>query len=357
MAARDFSPSVILDAQVALDQMYATPNTAKTSLLAGRAETARAVLPRQTARTVDRLLGNKVVGVQAFFYRSGAADIEPDDFPDDCDVPVGVQGETFKKDYETSVLAMAGAQVGTNRSDNLIVDADELAESMADICARLRRQLNRNVLIQGFAANAQANLDALINPSWDDTTNTPRITVPDADFTWENLNEFRIVAKNNNFGNFMMLSGRLFNDNAWLAMLNRMNEGERAAYLAYAQRELYFDEADLDDALGRKSAFAIDINSYLFWNTYRSGSTPAVITGNSQIFRWAIPDPSGLQWNNNGQLTPVIYEFEMQADCADRDVQQFHQAEINLSGRLLGGFEFVPEGPTGETGVLYFSNE
>jgi len=237
------------------------------------------------------------------------------------------------------------------------VEADELAESMADICARLRRQLNRNVLIQGFAANAQANLDALINPSWDDTTNTPRITVPDADFTWENLNEFRIVAKNNNFGNFMMLSGRLFNDNAWLAMLNRMNEGERAAYLAYAQRELYFDEADLDDALGRKSAFAIDINSYLFWNTYRSGSTPAVITGNSQIFRWAIPDPSGLQWNNNGRLTPVIYEFEMQADCADRDVQQFHQAEINLAGRLLGGFEFVPEGPNGETGVLYFSNE
>lgn len=359
MAAGDFSASVILEAQHRLSEMYADPTTAKPELLAGAAETARAMLPRQTATAVPRLLGTKTVGAEIWFLRPGATDTASGDWPDDneCGVPTGTQGETVKKDLTTSILAYASGQTRTNRSNNLITEDQEVAETMAHICARLRYQLNRNVLITELEANAQANMDTLMNGAWDYTTNTPRITVPDADFTWENLNEFRIVAKNNNFGNFFFLSGRLFNDNTWLAMLNRMNEGERQAYLAWAQREIMFDERDLDQELGRKSAFAIDQNSYCFWNTYRSSAAPTKIEGTEEIYHWAVPDPTGLVWNNNGRLTPVVYEFEMQVACTGRDAHDFHQASKNMSGRLIGGFEFAPEGPGGETGVLYFSNE
>lgn len=359
MAAGDFTSSVILEAQHRLDEMWATPNTADTAILAGRAETARAMLPRQTARTLDRLTGNKVIGAEVWFYRSGAADIASGSWPADnsCAVPTGAQGETFKADLATTVLAYAGGQVRTNRSNNLITEAEETAKTMNDIMARLRYQLNRDVIITALEAAAQTNMDTFKPAAWDDTTNAPRIVVPDADFTWQNFNEFRIMAKNNNFGNFFMLSGRLFNDDSWLAMLNRMNETERAAYLAYAQRELMFDEVDLDTTLGRKSAFAIDANSYAFWNTYRSSNTPTKIEGTEEVYVWAMPDPSGLVWNNNGRIVPVVYEFEMQVACTGRDSQDFHQASKNISGRILGGFDTVPEGPNGETGVLYFSNE
>lgn len=358
MAAGSFTASVILEAQHRLDEMYASPNTAQPELLAGEAAAARALLPRQTAQTLERTTGGYTVGAEVWFFRPGATDLDSGDWPadNDCDVPAGTEGETVKADIATSILAYATGKTRTNRSNNLITAEEEMAGTMAHICARLRRQLNRDVIISGLEAVAQTNIDTNINSAWDYTTNDPRIVVPEADFKWENLNEFRIVAKNNNFGDFFFLAGRLFNDNAWLAFLNRMNEGERQAYLAWGQREIVFDERDLDSVLTRKSALAIDVNSYAFWNMYRSGATPEVVEGtNYEIWKWALPDPTGLVWNNNGRLTPVVYEFEMQVACTGRDAFDFHQASRTMAGRLIGGFETVPEGPSGETGTLLFA--
>lgn len=354
-----FTDSVFLEAQYRLSEMYANPNTSGTELAAGAAETARAMLPRQTAQALPRTVGGITVGAEVWFFRPAAADIASGSWPadNDCTVPTGSQGSTIKADVATSILAYAGAQTRTNRSNNMLTEAEEMAATMAHICARLRYQLNASVIIPALEANAQTNLDANILSTWDDTTNDPRIVAPIEDFTWSNLNEFRIVAKNNNFGNHFFLGGRLFNDDRWLAQLNQMNEGERAAAKAWAQREIVFDERDLDTVLGRKSAFAIDQNSYCFWNMYRSGATPTPIEGNEQIMRWAVPDPTGLVWSNGGVLTPVVYEFEMQVACTGRDAFDFHQASKNMTGRLIGGLQFVPEGVNGETGILYFSNE
>lgn len=354
-----FTDSVFLEAQYRLSEMYRDPNTAKTELMVGEAEAARAMLARQTGTALPRTTGGITVGAEAWFFRPGAADIAEGSWPadNDCAVPTGTQGSTIKADITTSILAYAGAQTRTNRSDNMLTEAEEMAATMAHICARLRYQLNTSVLIPALEANAQANLDVNILGTWDDTANTPRIVVPAEDFTWNNLNEFRIVAKNNNFGNHFFLSGRLFNDDKWAATLNKMNEGERNQALAWAQREIVFDERDLDTILGRKSAFAIDQNSYMFWNMFRSGAVPTVIEGDSQIFRWAVTDPTNLQWANGGRLTPVVYEFEMQVACVGRDAFDFHQASKNMTGRLLGGLKFIPEGANGETGVLYFAEE
>ena len=222
MAAGDFGASVILEAQHQLNEMYATPSTAKTSLLVGRAEATRALLARQTSQAVPRLTGDKVIGAELWFYRSGAADLASGSWPADnsCSVPAGAEGQTVKVDVATEILAYATGKVKTNRSNNLITQEMEMAETMADICARLRYQLNRNIVITALEANAQENLDDNILDTWEAVNNAPRIVVPKEDFKWENLNEFRILAKNNNFGNFFFLSGRLFNDNTWLAIRN-----------------------------------------------------------------------------------------------------------------------------------------
>lgn len=355
MAAGDFTSSVALDAQIRLEAMYANPNISDTAQKAGTAYAARAVLARQTAQTAMLLNEQgKIVGAQAWYYLSGAADLAEGSVPStsSCDVPTGAQGQTAKQDVDLEMLAWATAQVRTNRSDNLIQDAEEMAKSMADICARLRYQINRNVVLATLNANGQTNLDDFMNNNW--TQSGSHIDVPEADFTWENLNEFRIVAENNNFSDYFFLSGRLFNDNKWLAMLNAQNETFRQQMRAWGENEIYFDTRDLDDYVGTKTAFAVDANSYAFINVSRHGSIPTRIEGEKEIYVWAIPDPTGLVWNKNGVLTPVMYEFEMQLSCSGRDALGFHKATKNLYGRVIGAMKTAPAGQNGETGTLIF---
>ena len=356
MAAGDFANSVILVAQYNLNAMFATPNTAKPELLAGAAGTARALLMNQKSTTIPRLVGDKCVGVELHYIRPNANGDAVVVTPTTCATPVGPEAETLKATYTTTVLVEATATIKDNRCDNLVTFADELAEQTQNLMTQLRKDFNKLIVIPTVAAASQVNIDTFIPATWDDITNSPRITVPTADFTWESFNAFRILAAQNNFSDPIWVSGRLFNDDRWLAGLNRANEGYRQANLAYAQQEMYFDERDLDVTMTRLTAFAIDKNSYAFWNTVRNVPTPREIaTTDGKKFVWVQADPF-LQWNNNGRLSPVLYEMEMQETCVGRDVQKFTQNGYNLYARLIGGFKFAPTGPNGEKGVLQFSN-
>lgn len=358
MAAGDFGASAIQEAQYRLAAMFADPNVSKTEWQAGEAMSARALLPRQTARTLDRLLDGRICeGAEVWFFRPGAADVAEENWPasNDCEVPTGAQGQTVKKDLDTAILAYANATLLDNRCANLITFQEEFAEQVAHIMVRLRRQLNNAVILAGLNSNSQTNIDTLIPTTWDAVTDAPLIVAPPEDFVWQNLNVFRRVAIRNGFGNFFFLSGELFNDDTWMAMLNRMNEGERNAALAWNAREIHFDERDLDVYMTRRTAFAIDANSYAFWNTFRSPAAATMIDSNLQKFVWAQPDPV-LTWNKNGQQTPVIWEMEMQKTCTGTDAYGFNQFTYQVSGRLLGGFVFAPVGVNSETGVLQFSD-
>jgi len=356
MAAGDFTNSVISRAQINLDELFASPNSAKTESLVGAAATARALLMNQRATTVDRLVGNKCVGVEAHYIRPHADGDATVVTPTTCATPIGPEAETLKVNYDTVVLVEATATIKDNRCDNLVSFADELAEQTQNLMTTLRRDLNKIVVIPTVAAASQANIDTFIDATWDATTNTPRIVVPTTDFTWEKFNEFRILAANNNFGDVIWMSGRLFNTDKWLAMLNRNNEGFRNESLAYADQEMYFDERDLDVTMTRKTAFAIDRNSYAFWNTVRNTPTPREIpTADGKKYVWVQADPF-LMWNNNGRLSPVLYEMEMQETCYGRDAQKFTQNSYAVYGRLIGGFKFAPTGPNSEKGVLQFSD-
>lgn len=356
MAAGDFTNSALQLAQVKLEEMFATPNISQTELNVGSASTARALLMKQRSTTVPRLVGDKCVGVEAWYIRPHADGDAVTVTPTTCATPCGSEAETLKATYTTTVLVEAQSKVLDNRCDNLITFAEELTAQQNHMMALLRRDFNKLVVIPTVAAASQANLDTFIDSTWDYTTNTPRIVVPSTDFTWEKFNEFRIVAANNNFGDVIWVSGRLFNDNRWMAQLNRNNEGFRNQAIAYADQEMYFDERDLDVTMTRKTAFAIDQNSYAFWNTVRNSPTPReVTTTDGKTFVWVQADPF-LMWNNNGRLTPVLYEFEMAETCAARDAQKFRQNSYCIYARLLGGFKFAPTGPNSEKGVLQFSD-
>ena len=357
MAAGDFTNSVILRAQINLDEIFASPNTAKPELRAGSASTARALLMRQRSTTVPRLTGNKCVGVEVHYIRPHADGEATVVTPTTCATPIGPEAETLKVNYDTIVLSEATATIKDDRCDNLVNFSEELAEQTQNVMTTLRKDFNRLTVIPTIAAASQANIDTFIDSTWDYTTNTPRITIPEDQFTWENFNEFRILAANNNFGDTIWVSGRLFNTDKWLAGLNRNNEGLRMQQLAYADQEMYFDERDLDQVMTRKTAFAIDLNSYAFWNTVRNTPTPKEVpTADGKKYVWVQADPF-LMWNNNGRLTPVLYEMEMQETCYGRDAQKFTQNSYALYARLIGGFKFAPTGPNSEKGVLQFSNQ
>ena len=352
-----FTASVILDAQIKLSEMFADPNVSNTYMKDGQAMTAMALLPNQRSRVVDVLVGNKIQGVQAWFIRPSADNPSGFTSPTDCDTPEGAAAATVKGDYDSTVLVESAAVVQDNRSDNWVMFPDEMAAQMSAIMAKLRLGLNNLVCIPALNAASQSNMDTFMNSTWDGVSHDPRIVVPIEDFKWENLNEFGIVADNNNFTDWFFLSGRLFNDAKWMAMLNSNNEGERAAARAWLMQEIYFDVRDLDKTMTRKTAFAIDRNCYAFWNTYRSTPTPVEIpAAEGKKFVWVEADPI-LKWNKNGVLTPVLYEFEVAETCVGRDAQLFAQNQYALYGRLIGGFETVPEGPNGETGVLQFSDQ
>lgn len=355
MAAGSFAASEMNVAQVKLEAMFADPNTARTEMQRGEAAASRALLMRQTATSTPILTGDKCVGADVWFYRPGAADATSQvDGLSGCAVPTAVEGETVKVTLETSVLAASSVKLKDNRCDNLINFQEEFMWAQRHVLSENRHKLNTAVIIPGLTAAAQDNLDTMISSTWDDTL--ARIIVPTADFSYKNLNEFRIVAKNNGFSDFFFLSGRLFNDDHWMSMLNRLNETERNQALAWADREIYFDERDLDVTMTKKTAFAVDVNSYIFWNTYRSSSAVTLVDTENQRYQWAITDPF-LTWNDGGRQKPVVHEMEMVKTCTGRDAQGFAQYTYTMWGRILGGFEFVPEGPNAETGVLEFGEE
>ena len=355
MAAGDFTASALLEAQIKLGDMFATPNISQTELLKGSALTARALLARNKGKTIPRLVGDKCVGVEAHFLRTHAENGQDFATPTTCATPCGDESETVKADYATEVLAEAQGKVLDNRCDNIVMFGEELAAVQAHMMSELRYEFNRFVAIPALIAASQANIDTFMDSTWDSVSATPRITIPTTDFSYERFPEFMTVAANNNFGDFFLLSGRLMYAKDWMASINASNEGFRDQAIAFSQLPIYFDTRDLDQTVTRKTLFAVDTNSYVFWNTVRNTSTPREMnTDTGRKWVWVQADPI-MTYMKDGRPAPVLYEFEMQETCVGRDAQKFQQNSYCLYGRLLGGLEFAPTGPNGEKGVLQFS--
>jgi hypothetical protein len=147
MAAGDFTASALQVGQIRLGEMFATPNIAQTELLKGSASTARALLAKNKSRTVPRLVGDKCVGVEAYFLRPHAESGIDFATPTTCTTPCGDESETVKGTYDTVVLAEAQGKVLDNRCDNLVNFGEELAIVQAHMMSQMRFEFNTVVAI------------------------------------------------------------------------------------------------------------------------------------------------------------------------------------------------------------------
>jgi hypothetical protein len=350
-----FSASVINRVIVESNRMFATPNATD----AGTQEPAIAanfLLRNQRARVDEVLTNGQCVGVKAWYFRT--IGIESVESPTTCTTPTGNPAATLSVNYDTGAIAHAAGYVTDARCDH---DMDFFARESAAVIARLLAVVRRDsneYIINALAASAQANVSDFLPDTWDDTTNTPRIDVPDEDFTWENLWAFHAVAANNFLGpDHLMLSGTNFFGDAELQKYLRLNDDGRAGAAAYGDLNMAFDIRQMDGVLGRRSTFSIDRNAYVFWNTTWSSAAPTFnwAAGNEK-WTWTVADPMLMYWRN-GSLVPVMYEVEMTKTCVDRiDATTQLQYRYDYYVRLVGGFETVPAGNAAETGILEFTN-
>ena len=348
MASGDFSTSVLQRLNVEFEEMFNEPNTARTEFIQPAA-VAKALLENQTATADERLESDKCVGVKAWFIR--ASSIGAVSASTDCTIPGGNEAETVSKNFDSAPLAHAAGTAKDHRCNNEVNFIDESKIVLKKIVTDLDRQTNE-LAIARLAAASQVNLDTGIDPNWDDTTESPRILVPQADFTWENLGEFNALVANNNFGNHFWISGRNFYKDYWQATMRTFNDNERSNLKGYESvGGMYFDLRDLDRLMTWKSSFAVDENSYLFWNTATGSSTPTMVDTN--VWEWLVPSPV-LTYNKNGRMVPVMYKIEMQKTCLTRTSLGDRQYSYKYYGRLVGGLEWAPTGPNGEKGVLQF---
>jgi hypothetical protein len=349
MAAGDFSGSTLLRLNVKLEEMFAMPNTSMTEYNEP-AMSARALLASQRANADDRLIGEDCVGVRAWFQRTSA--IGEVSASTDCTTPGGNESETVGTNYDSEILGHFAGTAKDSRCNNELSFIDESANVIRRLIAAQRKKLNTTI-ISRLAAGAQENIDANIDATWDATTDAPAILVPSADFTWDSLGEFLAVAANNKFEETLMLSGRNFYNDWWKANFERLNADGPAGFAAYQASGIFFDLRDLDTALGYKGTFAIDRNSYIFWNTMYSTPTPTQISETKWV--WTVADPE-LSYVKNGVLTPVMYEIEMDKTCSARTTLGKLQFTYKFYLRLIGGFKLAPTGPNDETGVLLFKS-
>lgn len=347
MAAGDFSASTLLRANVRLATMFKSPNTAITEYNEP-AMTARALLTNQTASVDPVLEGSKCVGVKAWFIRTSA--IGEVSAPADCTTPGGNEAETVGQNYDSEVIFHGAGTAKDERCNNEVEFVEESAAIMRRLIAAARKKLN-TLSIQRLAANAQVNLDPNLDQNWDPTTESPRILVPQADFTWDNLGEFEAVVANNKFGEHFYVSGRNFYHDWWKGNYERLNDDGKAAFAAYADQNFFFDLRDMDTVVGNRSTFAVDRNSYVFWNQHSSPSTPTLKDDDTWV--WVVPDPE-LSYVKNGRLVPLMYEIEMKKTCVGRTTLYYRQLSYKFYLRLIGGLRTAPVGPANEKGVLQF---
>lgn len=309
----------------------------------------RALGSTQRARIDERLTGGTCVGIKAWYTRSSSlGDVSA---ASGCSTPGGNQIGTLSKDYDNEVLAPVAGNATDGKCNNYLDFETESRIIVKQLVAKCRKKLNQ-IAIARLGANAQVNLDTMSTSSWDWTSQSPNILIPAADLKWENLGELDAIVSNNNFGDYIGITGRNFYNDQWVQNFLKANADGPAGSLAYGSGEWYFDIRDLDRTLGLYKTFAVDKTAFVFWNTVLS---PAGSMKQIDADTWvtAVQDPD-FKYNKNGVLTPVLYELEVSRTCVGRNANNHKTYTWNYYMRFIGGIQFAPAGPNGETGILSF---
>lgn len=356
MAAGDFLSMNRINVRLAT--MFPGANSAQTELIEP-AFSAQALLQSQTTKVDPILEGSKCVGVKAYFIRTSGQATGIVATSTTCATPCGVEAQTIDKSYDSEILAHDAAFVEDGRCASETGFEEEMAATMARLMASMRKQVNELVLTR-VEANVQVNLDDNIPSTWDDTTDTPIIDVPASEFDKDNVAttfaEMQVTAENNDLPDYLILSGRSLSVLRTVEGWNNLNQDGKqntAAFNSFGS--LFFDSRDLDRVIGRKATFAVAKNAYVFWNTKYDGlsTSPKLTDSTTGTYEWMVADPI-LRYKHNGALVPVMYMVETTRTCIERTPLNEKRYKTCIYMRLIGGFDTIPDGPDGETGILEF---
>lgn len=365
MAAGDFSPSILLDSQAKLLEMWRNPTPSQAEFRRP-VETARALLENQTARTTPVQLGPRVLGQRVYWLKSGDTTITHSGTAApvglDCTLESGTQLESDSETYTDNVFIFKNvALTDTDLNQKNIFSRDEIvAQTLAHAINRIRIAFNTRC-INFLNSSKQPNLDNLVstsdlgNGNWAVNADLATIEIPIGDTKNEDaLVEMETVLRRNDFyDEYMLISGR----NNWRLQYDTSgfkarNDDARSIAATFGQYQLYWDLRNLDDTLNGQNTFAVDPNCYVFANrTYSESILPVQVTENQ--WQYYIEDPE-LMVMENGRMVPLRYEVIYQRKCtarnADTSISFDHQWEV----KLLGQLNLAPAGVLGQTGVMKF---
>jgi hypothetical protein len=338
---------------VMLSNMFANPSGVN-SHLNQPAVMANALLQNQTATAAPILEGGKCVGVKAYYIDSSSiGDVST---PTDCTTPGGNQVGTLSVNYDSAVIADAAGNALDSRCDNEVDFIQESASVITALMANLRKQFNA-VVINATDAASMVNISTALPDTWN--ANNAIIEVPKNEMTWDNLGYLKLTADLNNLSNPIWISGAgNFWGEWWKSNYQRLNNNEAGIFAAFADQNFYFDSRQLDQTIGSAATFAVDQNSYIFWNTVKHTAVPTEysVGSNGKKWVWTIADPL-LTYRVGNSIVPVQYEIEVEESCDSRDTLSFLVKKYKYYARIIGGFKFAPVGAVNsETGVLQFNS-
>lgn len=347
MAAGNFTASASPQILEQLEMMFPRPTMVEAEFN-HPVNTFKALAENQTFRAEERLINGRCEGVRAWFLKGNtdeASETNPSSL--DCTTPDGTQLETSYKDYDNQYPITYTARIDDGKCDNEITFAYESAKALQHAMLKIRKKANEK-FINLLAGNLQANQYAGVADYI--TAGTGNRLVADRDrFNYEMLAELALLAENNRLENYLVISGRNFWVDKYLADARRATTDKNDQARIFGNFKIYWDTRNIDAELGYPATFILNPDVLAFWNTTFSTPTPKQLDEN----RWAftIQDPE-LMWSKNGTLVPIRYEVEYEKVCVGRTSLTEMKFTHTYFVRLLYGLDIAPAGVNGETGIL-----
>lgn len=367
----DFSPSVIPLLRTELDTVFGTKATVNPELTQVPV-TAPFVLSRQTANIQPLFegAGELCVGVKVW-YNTADSVVKPtvstSPIASNCDLTTGDKMSTMAQDYDFNVFQKPSICINDK-------DCDNFSKFMQRSAFLLAHKMT--LMVQSFNDTVINTLEA--NKSVATATNLPDdVTIPVADYTitgadfWKGVGAADTLAILDQLArikglpnNYYIISGKALRVPADLAVKAAANDNQRSFALCFQQRDIVWDEDNLDILIGAEVIYLVDPNAIVsyFYCEYPNGGANTGDKNNTVNFSMPLQyydmyqegssNLRTLQFANNGVMQDVCIDIRYQKTCNSVD-NKYGKPSLDHVWELdmVGLFDVIPtEGDN--TGII-----
>lgn len=359
----DFSPSVLNEIQLKLEEVFASSRTVLER--APEPKTAKRLLAEQTASVQNLYSGTTCIGHEVNYMIADTTTLPTVSTSAPavvCDIPAGDTLSSANKTYNPNLYITKTIEVNDKDCDNVFKFAEKVAFNLAGAMHLISRALN-DYLIAQLVANAQVSASAGRFGTIAGTT----VTFNTADFTPDLLADWREIAILNDIASdYLLLDGTNFSQIYYNAGFNAANDDQRDEILKLNDGTgISFDIRNLN-AVAPQSTFLVDPHMYAFFNRSVYPDTVREVGDKDNTKQFRIPlmyqanqqTPSmrmaeTFMYNQGGVMTPIYLDVDHQIVCdstrSDGGRRSFtHRWELKLEGM----FDLAPA--TAGTGILQF---